>query len=312
MLASVVIPARNASETLGDTLAALAAQDAAGEFEVIVADDGSTDDTANIAGEGGPNVRLVQGDWGGPGPARNAGARAASGPVLAFTDADCVPAPEWLRLGLDAIQTADLVQGRVEPDPRAALGPFDRSIWVHSENGLYECANLFVRRELFESLGGFEDWLPVRLGKPLAEDAWLGWRVRRTGASSRFQPGALVHHAVFPRSAVSYIAERARLAYFPAIVRKMPEIRSTLAFWRIFLSPRSAAFDLAFVAALAALLAGTTLPLVATVPYLIVAFSNSRRWGRRAPVVAAAGLGADAVGGVALLVGSIRARSVLL
>lgn len=60
---------------------------------------------------------------------------------------------------------------------------------------MYETANLLVTRELFDRIEGFEDWLPARLGKPLAEDVWFGWRARRAGARTAFCSEAIVHHA---------------------------------------------------------------------------------------------------------------------
>ena len=310
--ASVIVPARNAAATLGATLAALAAQDTGAEFEVIVVDDGSTDATAAVVESAPLDVRLVREHGVGPGPARNAAVAVAGGEALAFTDADCVPTAGWLAAGLEALAGVDLVQGAVHADPGAEGGPFDRTVWVVGEAGLYECASLFCTRSLFDRLGGFEDWLGARLGKPLAEDAWFGWRARRSGARTRFSEAALVHHAVFHRDAPEFVAERARLVYFPAIARRMPELRSTAFFGRAFLSRRSAAFDVALAGAGASLGLRSRLPLVAALPWAWMVAAEARPWGRRAPLVAAAGAAADLVGAGALAIGSARARSLLI
>ena len=310
--ASVIVPARNAASTIGATLAALAAQDFEGEFEVIVVDDGSSDETAALVAEAPVEVTLVRESGLGPGPARNAGVARASSDALAFTDADCVPTPGWLRAGLEALAGADLVQGAVHPDPAAARRPFDRTIWVTWEHGLYECASLFVRRSAFERVGGFEDWLGARLGKPLAEDAWLGWRVRRAGLRTAFSERALVHHAVFRRGLVEFAAERVRLTYFPHLARKIPELRSHALFVRVFLSRRSAAFDLALAGAAGAVALSTPLPLAAALPYLALVARESLRWRSRAPLAALGELLADAVGAAALAAGSLRARSLVI
>ena len=309
---SVIVPARDASATLPRTLEALAAQDLDEPYEVIVVDDASTDGTADAAERATCPVTLVRERGVGPGPARNSGAAAASGDVLAFTDADCFPAPGWLREGVRAVADADLVQGRVEPDPASAYGPFDRSVTVDAERGLYETANLIVSRTLFERLGGFEDWLPARIGKPLAEDLWFGWRARRAGARTAFSESAVVRHAVFERGPAEYVAERARLVYFPAIAAKMPELRRTFFFRGRFLNERSAAFDAAFLGAAAAARTRSPRPLLAALPYARLAYHRSRAFGRRAPLVATADLAADAVGLAALVAGSIRSRSLLL
>ena len=137
----------------------------------------------------------------GPGAARNAGVAARSGRILAFTDADCYPAPNWLAAGVAALESADLVQGAVRPRPDQPVGPFDRTLWVGAHDGLWQTANLFTTRELFDRVGGFEDWLHPRHGKILGEDVWFGWQIRRTGARSAFAPEVRVEHEVFPRSA---------------------------------------------------------------------------------------------------------------
>ena len=308
----MIIAARNAAATLGATLDALAAQDLGQPFEVIVVDDGSDDTTAAIAAAAPLAVTVVAARGVGPGPARNAGVAAASGVALAFTDADCVPGSGWLRAGLACLERAELVQGAVHADPAASPGPFDRTLRVTRETGLYECASLFVRRDAFDRAGGFEDWLEARLGKPLAEDAWLGWRLRRAGARSVFCEEALVHHAVFDRGPGEFVAERARLAYFPAIAARMPELRRTMTFRPRLLSARSAAFDAALAGAAVAAARRSRWPLVAALPWAAMVARAARPWGRRAPAVAATEAAADAVGFAALAIGSARAGSLLL
>jgi glycosyltransferase involved in cell wall biosynthesis len=309
---SVVIAARNAAATLGATLDGLAAQDLDDEFEVIVVDDGSDDATAAVAEAAAVPVRVVRETGVGPGPARNSGVAVSTAPLIAFTDADCMPTPGWLRAGTDALARADLVQGAVHADPDAEIGPFDRTVWVTREAGLYECASLFLRRAAFERVGGFEDWLGARIGKPLAEDAWLGWRVRRAGLRTEFSERALVHHEVFARDAAGFVGERLRLVYFPLIARQMPELRRTAFFGRLFLSARSAAFDAALAGAALAVARRSRLPLAAAAPWAWMVGRIALRRGRRAPEVAAAEAAADAVGCAALAVGSLRAGSPLL
>jgi glycosyltransferase involved in cell wall biosynthesis len=308
--ASVIIPARDAAATLGDCLAGLAAQDTRAAFEVIVVDDGSRDDTAAVAQAAPLDLRVLRGQGAGPAAARNLGAAAARGAVLAFTDADCVPEPGWLTAALAATQDADLVQGRVLPPEGVVVGPYDRHITVVSEYGLYETANLVIRRELFERLGGFESILVPRSGIELGEDAWLGWRARRAGARTTFCAPALVRHAVFPRSAAGYVAERARLRYFPELVGRIPELRA-FTHRRVFLNARTMRFDLALAGAVAAAATRSPLPLGAALPYCRELRNASRHWPRPQRV-AAAQLAADAVGAAALVYGSLRSRSLLV
>jgi glycosyltransferase involved in cell wall biosynthesis len=312
---SVIVPARDARATLPRTLEAIAAQDIAEPFEVIVVDDGSRDDTARIADAAsvaepaGPPVTVLRQAASGPAVARNAGVARSSGAVLAFCDADVFPAPGWLAAGVRALDGADLVQGRVLPDPRSPLGPFDRTLWINGAVGLWETANLFVTRRAFDAAGGFEQWLAPRRGKALAEDVWFGYRALRAGARPAFCPEALAHHAVFRRSWPAYVGERARLRFFPAMAARMPELRDVFLYRRVFLNGRSARCDLAAAATVIAAARRTPLPLLAAAPYGRELYRHAHRApgaGPPAIAVAAADLAGDIVGLAALVAGSVR------
>jgi glycosyltransferase involved in cell wall biosynthesis len=278
---------------------------------VIVIDDGSADGTAEIA-EGRSGVAVHRARHDGPAAARNLGVGHSRAPLLAFTDADCSPPPDWLAAGVTALGEFDLVQGTVAPDPAAPLGPFDHTVWVVRESGLYETASLFVRRDAFDRAGGFTDPLGARLGKQLAEDVWLGWRIRRAGGATTFIDEPVVRHAVLPRSPLRFVADRFRQWYFPAIVRLVPELRRTLFFGRVFLSARTAAFDLALAGAVLAVTLGAYLPLVLAAPYAAFHLRRTRGRGLRAPYVAVVEALADLVGLAGLIAGSARARRLVL
>ncbi len=310
--ASVIVPARNAEATLARTLQALARQEMVEPYEVLVVDDGSTDATLDIArGAPGP-VRTLRQHAEGPAAARNLGVAHSEGTRLAFCDADVFPTPGWLRAGLEALESADLVQGHVQPDPCAVLGPFDRTLWILFEVGLYETASLFTTRETFDRAGGFEEWLRPEIGKAMAEDVWFGWKARRAGARTAFCAQALAHHAVFARDWRSYVAERRRLRYFPAMAAKVPELREHFFYRRLFLNRRTAALDAALAAALAALALGSPLPLAATAPYARAVIRHAGRSEAPRGPVAAADVAADLVGLAAMARGSVRYRSPLL
>lgn len=313
---SVIVPARDASKTIGATLQALADQDYPGEYEVVVADDGSRDETAAIAAAAG--AKVVRQPRLGPGQARNLAVRASCGRILAFTDADCRPAPSWLRRGVEALESADLVQGKVvrEGDPETA---FDHSIEVTRESGLYETANLFTTRELYERVGGFEDWLEVRVGKRLGEDVWFGWTARRAGARTAFCDRAVVVHAWIRRGGKEYVRDRLSRFYYPALVAKVPELRRTLLVARVFLTPQSAAFAAAAAAMTVAVVLGLTIapwaalpPLPGAIPYAVRVFGRARLLRRYAPRVAAVEVVADGVSCLAMLAGSLRFRTLVL
>ena len=331
-MVSVVVPAHDAAATIGRTLDSLAAQDLDGDFETVVVDDGSHDRTAEIAGTHplAPQVLRNQ-EARGPGAARNRGVAASSAPVIAFTDADCFPAPDWLRRGLEAIADLDLVQGAVLPDPEADRGPFDRTVIVTEERGLYETANLVVRRELFDRIGGFEDWIVVGgegafgwrapagggSGRPpdrtIGEDVLFGWSARRLGARTGFAPEALVHHAVFPMTAAQAIRYRWAWRFLPALPKRIPELRERGLYRRWFFERHSALFDLALAGAVGAALLRRPLPLLAALPYAGWVRSEMRAWSGHGPVrVGATTVAVDAASFVSLAVGSVAWRTILL
>jgi glycosyltransferase involved in cell wall biosynthesis len=306
----VVIPARDAAETLPAALAGLEQQRADWPFEVIVVDDGSRDQTAELARRSPIVDRVLAGAVAGPARARNAGAAAAAADRLAFLDADCRPSPGWLAAGDAALDAADLVVGHTRPSPDDPLGPFDRTIWVTRASPLFESANMFVRRELFERLGGFENWLGPRNGKELGEDVWLGWSAVRAGARTAFSEEALVYHAVFPRGPMGFAAERWRLRFFPAMAQRMPELRDSMFHHHYFLTERQARFD--FAVAGVGLAGLTRQPLLAllALPYLRVIYLDLRE--PQGPLKVLGRASADAVGLAGLIVGSMRSRTLVL
>ena len=315
---TVVVPARNAMATLPALLAALDRQTFDGSWDVVLVDDASTDATAEVAERWG--ARVVRLDrQSGPAHARNAGVAATRAPRVAFTDADCEPTPRWLARITAALDDADLAMGPVRPLPGVPVGPFDRTLHVRSESPLFETANLAIRRELAERVGGFEPFAaraapglrPAIDEGHFGEDAVFGWRARRLGARIVFEPAALVHHAVFPRGVGDYLRERWRLRFFPALVREVPELRPRLTL-RFFLAEHTVLFDVA-LASLA--VAGTThrrLPVLGTTPYLARRLVWRGAWRRSVAGRNVAVVAGDAIGLVALVRGSVAARRLLL
>lgn len=329
-LVSVIIPARNARATLERALRALQEQQTGATFEVIVVDDGSQDGTGEVSDSHAPFVRTLRSQSSqGPGTARNQGVARARGRLLAFTDADCFPEPDWLARGIQALEGADIVQGAVIPDPSALRTPFERTLTVDHLSGFFQTANLFVRREVFDAVGGFRDWsLDRSSGRlagpwarrrfqkhtPMGEDALFGWSARRMGASTHFAPEVRVHHAVFQRTVPGVIADRWHWTQdMPGLARLVPELRSATFHRHWFFSQWTMRFDLAVVGT--ALAAATRRPawMALAVPYLRGRARQARRWGRRnAPAVAVGATAADAATLAGLVVGSVVWRSLVL
>lgn len=175
---SVVIPAFDAERTLADALASVFAQTEPAA-EVLVVDDGSSDGTAALAAAHA-GVRLLRQERRGPAAARNRGARAARGELLAFLDADDLFLPGKLELQRRALAAeAELagVFGRVRHDLIEPALAGRVVVPAGSQPGLY-AATLLVRRERFLATGGFDETL--RAGE------FVDWYDRARHAGLRF------------------------------------------------------------------------------------------------------------------------------
>ncbi|MEY2565793.1 MAG: hypothetical protein QOE35_322 [Actinomycetota bacterium] len=224
---SVVVATYNRADRLERLLGCLGAQEVDGGFEVVVVDDGSTDGTPEVVARHSRTsrfplrmVRLPQN--GGVGAARNAGWRAASGRVIAFTDDDCMPARGWLEVLVSGLAESDIAQGltAIDPEHLRDIGPFGHTVEVLGETGFYETCNIAYRREWLERMAGFEESF-----RTYAEDTDLAWRAKKAGARTAFMPNAVVYHDVRPSSFRAHLRQvRRRGAIVPAI-RRHPELR---------------------------------------------------------------------------------------
>ena len=197
---SVVVPTRNRSHLLPRLVAALEVQQVVERWELVVVDDGSTDDTPavlqRLCAEAPELVRSLRNAHArGAAAARNKGWRAATAPVIAFTDDDCRPDPRWLANLLDGAAGADVVQGVTTFDPTEAAGrgPFSQVVNVERWTGQFETSNVAYSRSLLEQLDGFDERFE---GDSFGEDVDLGWRARELGAATAFTPAAIVVHDV--------------------------------------------------------------------------------------------------------------------
>ncbi|GAA4225795.1 glycosyltransferase [Actinomadura meridiana] len=235
---AVIVPTYNRSELLRRTLAALVRQRIpVGEFEVVVSDDGSSDDTGDVVAGFADELQLeyhFQENLGfRASAARNAGARRTSAPVLAFVDAGVLPGPDFLSAHLSAQLSGSAVVGYIfgyQPDGPAA--PLDETAWTLAPEQLVRrygdspefrdvrhlalerfdfdlgsCAvpwqwfwsgNCSVRAADFWAVGGFDEDFRSWGG----EDTELAYRLFRHGARFVVSRAAWAIEAPHPRTTV--------------------------------------------------------------------------------------------------------------
>ena len=196
---SVIVPVHNGEATIRTCLEALLAQDWPRDaLEVIVVDNRSTDATRAIVAEYAVSLveeHEVQSSY----AARNRGVADSHGRILAFTDADCVPDRGWVRAFAAALEpdSVGLAAGPIEAWRAERLVERYQAIralradraFGHPVLPFAQTANAACRREVFDSVGGFD--AACRFGGDLD----FCWRVQLlTGMRLVYEPRALVQH----------------------------------------------------------------------------------------------------------------------
>lgn len=230
-LVAVVIPSYKQTELLREAVESLLACDLPPDKVEAIVVDSSPDDTnqqvvEEIAKRASFRLRCVRKSPEGPGPSRNLGAQLTSGTFIAFMDSDCRATPEWLRMGTGAFQEGvGIVQGRTLPDPRGEPSFRTWHLQVEQETPYYETANVFYRRSAFEQCHGFPPDLHPTHDKHMGgEDVVAAWTVIRNGWSTRFEPRALVYHALVPLPIHRSLFIK-HLYVVPWLVEQFPELR---------------------------------------------------------------------------------------
>lgn len=219
VVASVIIPVLNAASTLGDQLTALERQDADIEWELLLVDNGSHDESPEIIREHvrqSPRIRALTCERTGANAARNTGAAQARGRHLLFCDADDVVDGSWVRELSAALDTHPAAGGRLDnetfppghmprhPEGLPVTGKFlPRAI----------AANLGVRRSVWAEVGGFSE--DYAYG---STDTEFCWRVQLAGHDLVWAPDAIVayRHRASLRSAArkSYLTGQAHVRLY--------------------------------------------------------------------------------------------------
>lgn len=202
-LASVIIPVYNGADTIGIQLAALVSQPEHEQCEILVCDNGSSDDTADVVREWQSRhaqIQLVPAMRSrGPSSARNDGAKAARGEKFLFCDADDAVADGWIRALVTALDQADIVVGGYYERDRRPLFRASPPWTIDARHPVYKgffphlpaggSGNMGVRSVAFAEAGGFDEGL--RAG----EDMDLCWRMQLLGFRFAYSLDAVVAYS---------------------------------------------------------------------------------------------------------------------
>jgi glycosyltransferase involved in cell wall biosynthesis len=268
--ASVVVPTFNRPELLDRCLAGLVAQTYdPTAYEIVIADDAASESTRRQVEEWrsrcrqtGPAVHYlpVRGTRG-PAAARNAGWRFAQGRVIAFTDDDCIPEPEWLAAGARAIgHRAAGASGRI-----VMPLPEDPTDYELNAAGLataeFVTANCFYRRSALEDVGGFDE----RFAMAWREDSDLWLTLMERGETLVSAEDAVVVHPLRPAPWGVSLSQQRKSEYNALLYKKHPRL------YRQFVQPGPPRDYYAIVGSIAGCLLGFGLrrPGVAVASFLV-------------------------------------------
>lgn len=199
-MVSVILPVRDGAQVLAEQLEALSGQTYDGAWELIIADNGSNDETVAVIEDWRqrfPCCRVVDAaDRPGAAHARNRGAAAAHGEVLVFCDADDVVDTDWLAAMTDALAEADVAAGRIDTGQlNDAISRRWRPFLAHESEPVSHgwmpyalTASAAFRATAFRALGGFREDYSV------GEDVELCWRAQLHSMRFTFVADAVVHY----------------------------------------------------------------------------------------------------------------------
>ncbi len=225
--ASIIVPTFNGAARIGFCLGALSREIASSPIEILVVDDGSIDSLASVVSRY-PRVRLIAQENSGPATARNRGAVEARGPLLLFTDDDCVPAPGWLEAMLAPFADSEVVgvKGVYRTHQRSFAARFVQIEYEDKYHLMARAPSIdFVdtysaafRRDRFLEMNGYDTSFPVAC----AEDIELSYRMSTRGWTMKFAPAAIVFHT-HPDTFAKYLKKKYKFAYWRVLaVRKNP------------------------------------------------------------------------------------------
>jgi len=211
---SVIVPVYNSEKTIGKCLSSLIAQNyPRNKYEIIVVDDGSTDETAEIASKF-KKVKLIKQIHRGPAAARNLGVKKSKGDMVLFTDADCVTPKNWIRNMIGPFEDKKIVGvagtyktlNKKSSIARFAGYEIEERHKTLSKKRFVDFIGTFsaaYRKNVFSRFGGFDTSFTTSSG----EDPELSFRINKAGLKMIFQPKAFVYH-LHPSSLWEFLKQK--------------------------------------------------------------------------------------------------------
>ncbi|MEM7330880.1 MAG: glycosyltransferase family A protein [Chloroflexota bacterium] len=222
---SIIIPAYNAEKTLGSCLQALKAQTVQQPYEIIVVDDASIDQTAAVAQQHSAILlKLPQNR--GAAAARNLGLKHAQGDIICFTDADCLPRPNWLEQMIQPFDNPEIIgcKGIYETQQTEWVARFVQ-IEYEDKYDLLKKAQFIdfidtysaaYRKSHLLKHDGFDERIFY------VEDQELSFRLAAEAYKMVFQPAAIVGH-VHSNTLSKYVRKKFMIGYWKSqIIRRFP------------------------------------------------------------------------------------------
>ncbi|WMW23240.1 glycosyltransferase family A protein [Methanolobus mangrovi] len=230
---SIIVPTFNRKDSLKKTLQSLINQKYPHDkYEIIVCDDGSTDDSADmihdISTRSDVEIKYITQKNSGPAVARNLGIPLSKGKVIGFIDDDCVAVPCWLYAAVKQFENKNIggVQG---PTLQASKIPLRKKLFhyartsnVTEQNYFYASCNIFYRKDILDKLGGFDSSFPVPCW---GEDTDLGNRVLLDGNIIVFDNQVKVYHDIQYIPFLSYLKSLKKYTSRALLFKKYPFMR---------------------------------------------------------------------------------------
>ena len=233
---SVVIPVFNRYQLLKKTLYAFSQQTLpSDQFEIIVVDDGSTEDLRTLVNrvqvQTGLNLKYMRQENAGPAIARTIGAKSANSPYIALIDSDVVPSTCWLEKGLDYLRSSEkigAVEGKTVIPDKEKITPF-----THQTENLfgskYLTCNLFLRKELCRFYDCYRSSTMKKneKGFPFREDSDLAFSVLLRGFKIPFAEDAVAYHPTLKAKWLTPFKLAWRYQFDQILKKRFPKLYSS-------------------------------------------------------------------------------------